>query len=161
MFFLHFSLASHTFVVHYYIHLLNLSILSFCLRPSAEDQGFAWVVVVLVLFHFSHFLFKRNWNEKIIPDRESYRGPIAPQPSTLSTELQQHYYINCCFFLSPPFFLSFSSNLAAKLFQRKRWHFWNDRIGSLLTLPALRHNYQKLVQKSEIRQSERKNETVK
>ena len=35
----------------------------FCQQPSAKDQGINWVVV-LVLFHSSHFLFKRNRSEK-------------------------------------------------------------------------------------------------
>ena len=39
----------------------------FCLRPSAKGQGITWVVVVLVLVlhHLVHFLFKRNLSKKI------------------------------------------------------------------------------------------------
>ena len=37
----------------------------FCLRPSAKDQGNTRVVVV-VLFHLSHFLIKRKLSEKNI-----------------------------------------------------------------------------------------------
>ena len=42
----------------------------FCLRLSAKDQGITRVVavvvggVLLVIFHLSHFLFKRNLREK-------------------------------------------------------------------------------------------------
>ena len=43
--------------------------------------------MVIFLFHLSHFLFKRNLSEKILPDRELNRVLLAPQPSTLSTGL--------------------------------------------------------------------------
>ena len=39
----------------------------FCLRPLAKDQGITQVVVVLVLFHLPHFLFKRNKSEINFP----------------------------------------------------------------------------------------------
>ena len=58
-----------------------------CLRPSAKDQGITRVFFVVVLFHFSHFLFKRNLSEKTLPSRESNRGPWSRQPSFISTEL--------------------------------------------------------------------------
>ena len=40
--------------------------LPFCLRPSAKDQGITWVVLVLVviLHHLVHLLFKINLSEK-------------------------------------------------------------------------------------------------
>ena len=38
----------------------------FCLRPLAKDLGITWVVVV-VLFHLSHFLLKRNWGKNNYP----------------------------------------------------------------------------------------------
>ena len=43
------------------------SCVHFCLRPSAKDQEIiqAVVVVVVVLSHLSHFLFKRNLGEQI------------------------------------------------------------------------------------------------
>ena len=47
----------------------------------AKDQGITLVVVVLVLFHLYHFLFKRNTREKIIPDHESNHGPLASESS--------------------------------------------------------------------------------
>ena len=59
-----------------------------CLRPSAKDQGITWVVHLVVLHHMVHFLFKRNLNEKNYPWLGNELGPSAPQPSTLSTELQ-------------------------------------------------------------------------
>ena len=33
--------------------------------------------------------------KKILPDQESNQGPSAPQPGTLSTELQPHSYSSC------------------------------------------------------------------
>ena len=51
----------------------------FCLQPSAKDLGITGVVVLAVvlvlLFHLSHFLFKRNLSEKILPVRESFGTP--------------------------------------------------------------------------------------
>ena len=69
---------------------------NFWLRPWAKDLGITQVVAVVVvvaLFHLSHFLFKRNQSEKIILLWESNQGPLAPKPITLSTELLQHCYI--------------------------------------------------------------------
>ena len=65
----------------------------FCLWPSAKDQGITQVVVSVVLFNLSHFLFKRNLSEKILPHCESNQGPWASQQSILSTELKQNCYI--------------------------------------------------------------------
>ena len=65
----------------------------FCLWPSAKDQGITQVVVSVVLFNLSHFLFKRNLSEKILPHCESNQGPWASQQSIPSTELKQHCYI--------------------------------------------------------------------
>ena len=48
---------------------------AFCLRPSAIDQGITWVVVVVVVVHhLVHFLFKRNLSVKNLPDWESNRA---------------------------------------------------------------------------------------
>ena len=51
------SLCRFTFSLYQYL-------LSFCLQPSAKDQGITWVVVVLVLFHLYHSFIKRNLSEK-------------------------------------------------------------------------------------------------
>ena len=69
-------------------------LLYFCLRPSAKDQGITWAVVVVVLVlahHLVHFLLKINLSE-FLPSWESNRGPLAPQPCTLSTELLHYWY---------------------------------------------------------------------
>ena len=64
----------------------------FCLRPSAKDQGITWVLLVLV-HHLIHFLLKIKFSEKnFSPFREKNFGPLAPQPSALSTEQWQHWY---------------------------------------------------------------------
>ena len=60
-----------------------------CLRPTAKDLGITRVDVV---FHLSHFLFKRNLSEKYLPGRDSNRGPFAQQSSALPTELQKPCY---------------------------------------------------------------------
>ena len=67
------------------IYLISSQKMDFCLRPSAKDLGITRVVVVLVLFHLSHLLFKRNLNEKKI-------HPSGKQPGVLehaSQALQQ------------------------------------------------------------------------
>ena len=56
---------------------------TFCMRSSAKDLGITRVAVVLVLFHLSHFLFKRNLCKKNLPDRDSNWGCFLPQPSNL------------------------------------------------------------------------------
>ena len=68
--------------------------LLFCQRPSAKDQGITWVLVVLVLVvhHLVHFLLKIHLSEKNSPFLGNEPGPLAPQPSTLSTELWQLSY---------------------------------------------------------------------
>ena len=53
---------------------------NFCLRPSAKDQGITWVLLVLVVVHhLAHFLFKRNLSCTNLPDLELNRGPSVPQ----------------------------------------------------------------------------------
>ena len=46
-------------------------LLAYCLQPSAKDLGITRIVVdvdvVVVLFHLSHFLFKRNSGENNSP----------------------------------------------------------------------------------------------
>ena len=66
----------------------NKLILYFCLRPSTKEQGITQVVVVLVvLFHLSHFFIKRALREKILPSCDTNLGPLLHQSSTLPTEL--------------------------------------------------------------------------
>ena len=74
----------------------------FCLRPSAKDLGITGVVIVLFLFHLSHFLFKRNLSEKILPDWEiepgSFGAPAKHSVNwatpTLIHLLQKIIYLN-------------------------------------------------------------------
>ena len=71
--------------------------MAFCLRPSAKDQGITWVVlvVVLVLHHLVHFLFKRNLSEKKSPWLGIKPGSFGSTAKHLSTELQSHRYNWC------------------------------------------------------------------
>ena len=68
----------------------NNPVESFCLRPSAKDQGITWVVLVL---HLVHILIKRNLREKNLPSRDSKLGPPNPHSGTLPTELRRHSYL--------------------------------------------------------------------
>ena len=64
-----------------------LSGLSFCLRPSAKDQGITSVLVLVlvvlvlvlvlvdVVHHVVHFVIKRNLREKLLPSWDSNLGP--------------------------------------------------------------------------------------
>ena len=59
---------------------------SFCLRPSAKDLGITRVVVVLVLFHVSHFLIKRNLSEKNSSSERNQIG-VLQHPSQVLYQL--------------------------------------------------------------------------
>ena len=69
-----------------------------CLRPWAKDQGITWVVVVLVLVvlhHLVHFLFKRNLSELKYPWLGIKPGSFRCTAKHLSTELLSHRYCLC------------------------------------------------------------------
>ena len=73
---------------------------SFCLRPSAKDQGITLVVVVVVVvlvvlvlvlvlvLHLVHFLIKRNLKEKKSPKLGIEPGTSRSTAQHLSTELK-------------------------------------------------------------------------
>ena len=63
----------------------------FCLRPWAKDQGITWVGVVLLLVlvhHLVHFLFKRNLKEKKFSLTGNLTGVLQlPSQALFSAEL--------------------------------------------------------------------------
>ena len=106
---------------------------------AAIGQGITWVVLV-VLHHLVHFLFKRNLSEKNLPDWESNRSPSVPQPSTypLSYRAIVVIYVKIVFIISQQTLDQYWSTLV--LMSEATWvetfwnlmvfftksHFWND-----------------------------------
>ena len=65
----------------------------FCLQPSAKDQGITWVVVLLgLVHHLVHFLFKINLSEKKFSLPGNQTGVLLLPSRALSTELRLNWY---------------------------------------------------------------------
>ena len=76
-------------------------IVGFCLGPSAKDQGITWVLV-LIVHHLVHFLFKSNLSEKKSPWYGIELGSFRFTAKHLSTEQQIHRYgLKIDFYISP------------------------------------------------------------
>ena len=83
---------------------------SFCLWPSAKDQGFTWVVLVVLVLLLVHFLFKRNLSEKKSPWLGIKPGSFRSSAKHLFTEQQSRRY-----YWSENWFLYLAADLGSVL----------------------------------------------
>ena len=70
-------------------------LVDFCLRPLAKDKGITrvlFLVLVVVVLHLVHFLFKRNLSLKESPWLGNEPGSLRSAAKHFSTELQSRRY---------------------------------------------------------------------